>query len=171
GGSLGSASINKALRPLVPRLVREGYQLIWQTGTRDIAELAPIGALYPEQVIVRAFIDDMDQAYSAADLAVCRAGATSLAELTMLGVPAILVPYPHAAADHQYYNAIAMADAGAARVLRDSELGKLESTLFDLLDDAAALRRMSAAAEALARPRAAYHLAEAVLALASNGGM
>lgn len=171
GGSLGSASINKALRPLVPRLVREGYQLIWQTGTRDIAELAPIGALYPEQVIVRAFIDDMDQAYSAADLAVCRAGATSLAELTMLGVPAILVPYPHAAADHQYYNAIAMADAGAARVLRDSELGKLESTLFDLLDDAAALRRMSAAAEAQARPRAAYHLAEAVLALASNGGM
>ncbi len=168
GGSLGSSSINRAVRQLVPRLVREGYQLLWQTGTRDIAELASIGALYTGQVVVKAFIDDMDKAYSAADLVICRAGATSLAELTVLGIPAVLVPYPYAAADHQYHNAKAMAEAGAALVLRDSELGVLEGQLFRLLDDDTALRGMSEASAAMGRPRAAYDIAEAALRLAES---
>lgn len=170
GGSLGAASINKAVRHLVPRLVREGYQLLWQTGVRDHVDLASIGALYNGQVVVRAFIDDMDNAYSAADLVVCRAGATSLAELTVLGLPAILVPYPHAAADHQYHNARAMAEAGAARVLRDEELGNLENELFRLLDDDTALHGMATASAALGRPRAAFDIAEAALRLAENRG-
>jgi UDP-N-acetylglucosamine--N-acetylmuramyl-(pentapeptide) pyrophosphoryl-undecaprenol N-acetylglucosamine transferase len=129
GGSLGSSSINLAVRQLVPRLVREGYQLLWQTGTRDIAELASIGALYNGQVVVKAFIDDMDKAYSAADLVVCRAGATSLAELSVLGHSrsaravslsrlrtisiTMQVPWPN---------------AGAALVLRDAELAYTRRT-------------------------------------------
>jgi UDP-N-acetylglucosamine--N-acetylmuramyl-(pentapeptide) pyrophosphoryl-undecaprenol N-acetylglucosamine transferase len=169
GGSLGSSSINKAVRQLVPRLVREGYQLLWQTGARDITELAAIGALYAGQVVVRAFIDDMDKAYSAADLVLCRAGATSLAELSVLGLPAILVPYPFAAADHQYHNAKAMADAGAALVLRDADLHMLEGQLFRLLDDDATLRAMTAASSALGRPQAAFDLAQAAIRLAETG--
>jgi UDP-N-acetylglucosamine--N-acetylmuramyl-(pentapeptide) pyrophosphoryl-undecaprenol N-acetylglucosamine transferase len=169
GGSLGSSSINKAVRQLVPRLVREGYQLLWQTGSGDMAELASIGALYTGQVVVRSFIDDMDKAYSAADLVICRAGATSIAELSVLGLPAVLVPYPFAAADHQYHNAKAMADAGAALVLRDAELHILEGQLFRLLDDDAALRAMAEASASLGRPQAAFELAEAALRLAESG--
>lgn len=168
GGSLGSSSINRTVRDLVPRLVREGYQLLWQTGSRDIEDLAPIGALYTGQVVVKAFIDHMDLAYSAADLVICRAGATSLAELSVLGIPAVLVPYPYAAADHQYHNAKAMAEAGAALVLRDAELSMLEGQLFRLLDDDVALRRMSEASAAMGRPKAAYDIAEAALHLAES---
>ncbi|MDX9757531.1 MAG: undecaprenyldiphospho-muramoylpentapeptide beta-N-acetylglucosaminyltransferase [Bacteroidota bacterium] len=168
GGSLGARSINRALRPLVPRLVREEFQLIWQTGTADFTELQSLGALYREQVVVRPFIDEMDLAYSAADLVLCRAGATSLAELTALGIPSLLVPYPHAAADHQYRNAVALAEQGAAQVLRDEELGRLERELFGLLDSRAALARMAEAATAAGRPRAAYDIATAVLRLAGH---
>ena len=168
GGSLGAAAINRAVRQIVPRLVREEYQLIWQTGTRDVDEYKSLGALYQGNVIVRSFIDEMDLAYSAADLVVCRAGATSLAELGVLGLPAILVPYPHAAADHQYRNAAAVAEAGAAAVLRDSELDRLEGTLFHMLDDDKALAGMSAAAESLGRPRAAFDIANAVIRLAEE---
>ncbi|MDT8323676.1 MAG: undecaprenyldiphospho-muramoylpentapeptide beta-N-acetylglucosaminyltransferase [Bacteroidota bacterium] len=168
GGSLGAAAINRALRALVPRLVREEFQLIWQTGTRDHAQYASFGALYQGQVVVRPFIDEMDMAYSAADLVLCRAGATTLAELGVLGMPAILVPYPHAAADHQAYNAAAVVERGAARMLRDDELGALEETLFPLLDDEAALARMGAAAANMGRPRAAFEIAEAVIRLAEQ---
>lgn len=168
GGSLGSAAINRAVRQIVPRLVREEYQLIWQTGTRDFEEYKSLGALYQGSVIVRPFIDEMDQAYSAADLVICRAGATSLAELGVLGLPAILVPYPHAAADHQYKNAAAVAEAGAAIVLRDSELERLEGMLFHLLDDAKALTGMASASSSLGRPRAAFDIAQAVIRLAEE---
>ena len=168
GGSLGAAAINRALRALVPRLVREEYQLIWQTGSRDHGEYASLGALYQGQVVVRPFIDEMDLAYSAADLVLCRAGATTLAELGVLGLPSVLVPYPHAAADHQTHNANAVADKGAAVVLRDDALGELERVLFPLLDDDDALARMSAAAASLGRPDAAFHIAEAVIRLAEE---
>lgn len=168
GGSLGASAVNRALRSLVPRLVREEYQLIWQTGARDIEEYRSLGALYQGQVVVRPFIDEMDLAYSAADLVLCRAGATSVAELTALGMPAILVPYPQAAADHQYKNAAAVAAQGAARVLRDSELDRLEAELFALLDDDKALERMAGASAKLGRPGAAFDIARAVIRLAED---
>ncbi|MBE0643459.1 MAG: undecaprenyldiphospho-muramoylpentapeptide beta-N-acetylglucosaminyltransferase [Bacteroidetes bacterium] len=169
GGSLGAHSINRALRPLVPRLVREEYQLIWQTGSADYEELKSLGALYREQVIVRPFIDEMDRAYSAADLVLCRAGATSIAELTALGIPSLLVPFPHAAADHQYKNAVALAQDGASLVLRDEELERLERELFSLLDDGPTLARMAEAASAAGSPHAAFDIAEAVIRLAEQG--
>ena len=171
GGSLGARSINRALRPLVPRLVREDCQLVWQTGAADFEELKSLGALYREHVIVRPFIDEMDMAYSAADLVLCRAGATTLAELTALGLPALLVPYPHAAANHQEKNAGALADAGAAQLLHDNDLARLEQTLFPLLDDGPTLARMADAAAAAGRPRAAHDIAEAVIRLAESGRM
>lgn len=170
GGSLGARSINRAVRALVPRLVREEYQLIWQTGTAEFETYKSLGALYHEQVIVRQFIDEMDVAYSAADLVLCRAGATSIAELTALGTPSLLIPYPHATADHQYKNAVALAEQGAAHVLRDEELHRLERELFSLFDDSATLMRMAEAATVAGRPRAAFDIAEAVLRLAEQAG-
>ena len=168
GGSLGASAINRAMRALVPRLVREEYQLIWQTGARDHEQYASFGALYQGQVVVRSFIDEMDLAYSAADLVLCRAGATTLAELGVLGLPAILIPFPQAAADHQTHNARAVAEKGAAVMLRDDELGRLADTMFPLLDDDAALAGMADAAQALGRPRAAFEIAEAVIRLAEQ---
>jgi UDP-N-acetylglucosamine--N-acetylmuramyl-(pentapeptide) pyrophosphoryl-undecaprenol N-acetylglucosamine transferase len=106
---------------------------------------------------VLGFIDDMGSAYGRADLVVCRAGATTLAELTALGKPAILVPYPFAADDHQRANAEVLVAAGAAVMVLDAELtaDRLGTVVTELTDDRARLRAMAAAARGLARPDAA----------------
>ncbi len=168
GGSLGASSVNRAVRALVPRLVREDYQLIWQTGRDDYEDLKSIGALYQGQVVVKPFIDEMDTAYSAASLVLCRAGATSLAEITVLGLPCILIPYPRAAADHQKKNAQAMATAGAAVTIEDNKLERLEGVLFGLLQDEGITADMAAASLAQGRPDAAFDIAEAVIRLAET---
>ena len=108
----------------------------------------------------------MNLAYEAADLTVCRAGATSIAELTSMGAPALLVPYPHATGNHQEKNARAAEAAGAARMAADAELnGRLvAATVEELRKDPAALERMSARALALYRNGAAAKMAEAISA-------
>lgn len=167
GGSLGAGSINAAIAKFLPRLEEAGVQVLWQTGSAQY-EAMRAAAAGRRHVVVRPFIDEMNVAYSAADVAVCRAGATSLAELTVLGIPAILVPYPHAAADHQTKNALALAEAGAARLLRDSDLDALGGTILDLLQDAAALRDMAECSRRMGHPRAAFEIAEAVQRLAHS---
>jgi len=108
----------------------------------------------------------MEYAYSIADLAVCRAGATTVAELTRAGVPSVLVPFPHAAADHQTENARAMAEAGASILIPDHELrSRLSLVVLDLLGDAGRLEQMTARARELGKPEAAAELARAILRL------
>lgn len=177
GGSLGAGSINRATLECVADLVNEGVQVIWQTGAEHhealAAGLASRGKGVEEAVRIYSFIEKMEYAYGASDLAVCRSGATTLAELTRGGVPSILVPYPHAAADHQTENARAMIDAGAAVMLTDDEIHKkLASTVRRLMSDDQSLSLMAERARSLARPDAAGNLARAVLALAEkrNGG-
>ncbi|MBL0173737.1 MAG: undecaprenyldiphospho-muramoylpentapeptide beta-N-acetylglucosaminyltransferase [Ignavibacteria bacterium] len=165
GGSLGAASINRAVVTMLPRFAEERVQVLWQTGTAQFVDMQRAAAGMPHAA-VRAFIDEMHVAYSAATLVVCRAGATSIAELTALGIPAILVPYPHAAADHQRKNARALAGGGAARIVEDAAIDSLEDTLFPLLRDGDALRRMAEAARGLGRPEAAFDIADAVIRLA-----
>ena len=105
-------------------------------------------------------------AYAAADVVVCRAGATTIAELTRIGKPAILVPYPHAAEDHQTRNARTLVDAGAARMIPDTDVGtKLERELTELLENSAVQNAMIAAARRLGNPNAARQVAERVLQL------
>jgi UDP-N-acetylglucosamine--N-acetylmuramyl-(pentapeptide) pyrophosphoryl-undecaprenol N-acetylglucosamine transferase len=107
----------------------------------------------------------MNFAYSAATLVVCRAGAASIAEITSFGLPSILVPYPKAAADHQYKNARALSDTGAAVLVEDKALASLETQLLSLLADDAALTRMAKKCTTLGKPHAAFELAQAVLHL------
>jgi UDP-N-acetylglucosamine--N-acetylmuramyl-(pentapeptide) pyrophosphoryl-undecaprenol N-acetylglucosamine transferase len=118
------------------------------------------------------FIERMDDAYSAADVVVCRAGATSMAELTALGIPAVLVPYPHATADHQTTNARALERAGGGVVLEDAGLRPMEivGAVAPLLQDRAAYERMSRASRAFGRPDAAANVARLVLGLLDEGG-
>jgi UDP-N-acetylglucosamine--N-acetylmuramyl-(pentapeptide) pyrophosphoryl-undecaprenol N-acetylglucosamine transferase len=169
GGSLGARSLNRAVERNLDGMLSAGVRLVWQTGSEDIGRAqelvsgAPAGTVY-----AGAFIDRMDYAYAAADLVICRAGATSVAELTRLGKPAILVPYPHAAAGHQRENAMALAGAGAAAFIEDAEIGeKLLPEIRSLLDDAA-LRAMAGRSKSLGKPDAAAVIARHVCGLAER---
>lgn len=166
GGSLGAASINDAVSGMLPRLMEEGHQIIWQTGKAHVDRFAHYERTYAGACAVRPFIDEMNAAYSAATVVLCRAGATSLAELTALGMPAVLVPYPHAAADHQRSNAMALAGAHAAIMIEDRELPTLGPRLLALLQDDTVLEALAGASARLGKPRAAITVAEAALRLA-----
>jgi UDP-N-acetylglucosamine--N-acetylmuramyl-(pentapeptide) pyrophosphoryl-undecaprenol N-acetylglucosamine transferase len=165
GGSLGAASINDAVLESLEGLMKAGIQLIWQTGRIDYERVRQavndrtVGWLGP-------FIDRMEYAFGAADLVLCRAGATTIAELTRVGKPAVVVPYPLAAADHQTHNAQAMADAGAAVMIADTEIKrKLKESVLGLLSDASRLERMSKASGLLGKPHAASEIAAAILGM------
>src|SRR5207237_7997299 len=105
-------------------LARAGGEVrgIHQPGKADYAEVSATYARLGVAATVVPFIDDMQEVYTAADLVICRAGATTLAELTTLGKPAILIPYPYAADDHQRANAEVLVEAGAAHLILDAEL-------------------------------------------------
>jgi UDP-N-acetylglucosamine--N-acetylmuramyl-(pentapeptide) pyrophosphoryl-undecaprenol N-acetylglucosamine transferase len=167
GGSLGATSINREIERILPKLLVLNMQLIWQTGAQDFERVSLM--LRPEakqSVVVTKFIEQMECAYAAADFAVCRAGATTVAELARVGMPAILVPYPHAAADHQTENARAMVEAGAALMIKDDEQEeKLLDAIRDLRADTTRLKHMAENAKGLGKPDAAATLADAVLRL------
>jgi UDP-N-acetylglucosamine--N-acetylmuramyl-(pentapeptide) pyrophosphoryl-undecaprenol N-acetylglucosamine transferase len=161
GGSLGAASINSAVDGMVKDITGSGYQLIWQTGV--------YGSFFAEKwknesgCRIYQFIDNMEYAYAAADVVICRSGATTAAELTGLGKTAILIPYPHAAEDHQTVNARTLADAGAAVMIKDGETGmKLKDELFRLLNDDDRRLRIGRACLEFGRPEAGKKIAQKV---------
>ncbi len=149
GGSLGAASINDTILKMTQRGVTTNFQIIWQTGKSDHKRIeSEVGSR--EGVWMGSFINRMDFAYAAADVVVCRAGATTVAELITVGKPAILVPYPHAAADHQTRNAAALVNAGAAVLLPDRKVGEeLEPTLIGLINTQERLDAMKRASASL----------------------
>jgi UDP-N-acetylglucosamine--N-acetylmuramyl-(pentapeptide) pyrophosphoryl-undecaprenol N-acetylglucosamine transferase len=111
---------------------------------------------------VTAFIDDMPAAFAEADLIICRSGAGAVAELAAAGKPSVLVPFPYAADDHQYHNAKAMADAGAARLIRDADFDgtRLYREVSELASSPDLLQRMGKSARVFARPGAAERAAD-----------
>jgi UDP-N-acetylglucosamine--N-acetylmuramyl-(pentapeptide) pyrophosphoryl-undecaprenol N-acetylglucosamine transferase len=133
GGSLGAKSINQAIANGLELLESAGIQLIWQTGKPYLAEAKDRAAQSP-LIWVNDFIGEMEYAFAAGDLVVARAGAMTIAELSVCGKPAILVPYPFASEDHQTANASGLVKEGAAVMIRDSEAWeKLVSTLIGLI--------------------------------------
>ncbi len=172
GGSLGATSVNAAVRRHLKVLLGRGLQLIWQTGRDDASSAlqAVRGEGAEDRVKVFPFIEHMEFAFAASDLAICRAGATTLAELALAALPSVLIPYPYAAADHQTENARAMVEQGAALLCPDSEAsGRLAELVLGLVDDPGRLQAMASRARSLARPDAAAVLADAVLRLAGEG--
>jgi UDP-N-acetylglucosamine--N-acetylmuramyl-(pentapeptide) pyrophosphoryl-undecaprenol N-acetylglucosamine transferase len=176
GGSQGAARINDAALGAVELLRnRSDLQIVLLTGpdhlSSSTSSLAHALGAHP-RLLVRpvGFLDRMELAYAMADLVVSRAGATSIAEITATGCPALLVPYPHATKRHQDANAACVADAGAAQVIADADLtpSVLASRIDALLEDAPGLAAMSAASRALARPFAAEALASIVVEEASR---
>lgn len=160
GGSQGAAGINRAVSEALPALLARDLQVLWQTGAAGYSAAAAAARGCEGRVAVRDFIDDMQAAYSAADLALTRAGAMTIAELNLLGVPAVLVPLPTSAEGHQEANALALARAGAGRMVLQKDLGgnRLVREALGLLGDPEALAEMGARSRALAVPDAAERI-------------
>lgn len=156
GGSQGARAINQAVRQVVFPLTGElPFQLLWQTGQTDYADIRAQFGGFPS-VFMFSFIDRMHEAYSSADVILCRAGAMTLSEIACYGLPAILVPYPYAADNHQETNAMAYVQAGAAVMINNVELqDKLLGVLRDLYSDASRRKAMSESIRQLATPDAA----------------
>jgi UDP-N-acetylglucosamine--N-acetylmuramyl-(pentapeptide) pyrophosphoryl-undecaprenol N-acetylglucosamine transferase len=115
---------------------------------------------------VYTFIDKMEYAYAAADVVICRAGATTLAELTRLGKASVLIPYPHAAADHQTHNAQTLADAGAAVMIADRDVKmKLQDAIHSIMNDDKKRNQMNEASRAIGKPNAGREIARRILEL------
>jgi len=164
GGSQGSLAMNRVVADWVRRGIPDDLNLIWMTGRATYADYASLDG---GRVRVREYLSPIADAYAAADLALARAGAMTTAELFAWGIPPILVPLPTAAADHQTHNARALAAAGAAVNLPQSELtvDRLDATVRALLDEPSAMARLSAGASARARPDAAETIARRILNL------
>jgi UDP-N-acetylglucosamine--N-acetylmuramyl-(pentapeptide) pyrophosphoryl-undecaprenol N-acetylglucosamine transferase len=166
GGSQGARAINEAVEgSLTSGTWPADVQLLWQTGAPSYHRLRQLEA--PGRVRVAAFLDPMSDAYSTADLVVCRAGAMTLAELCAWGLPALLIPLPGAAANHPVTNARALSDAGAAVLLEQRDLGPASLTdhVVRLLGDPARMAGLATAALRRARPGAAADIARAALRL------
>ncbi len=173
GGSQGAAALNAAVKDALPLWrSRDDLQLVHGVG-RDKYEEFVAGLDVPTAGFIYRpypFIDRMDLLYAIADLAVCRAGATTIAELQASGVPSILVPYPFATGGHQEQNALWMERAGAARMLKQPGLSgtSLREAVDGILGAVATLRSMAKRAAQVARPDAAARLADLVLEMAGG---
>ena len=151
GGSLGARSLNNAMSAALMELGQKNVQVIWQTGTSFTTP-----EHLPANVRVLPFINDMASAYAACDLVVCRAGGGTVAELTTVAKPAILIPYPHAANNEQEFNARALEAKGGAVMMKDNLVAEsLISEMLALVHDEERLKSMSAALKEMARPDAA----------------
>ena len=170
GGSQGAHAINEAMTRCLPVLQKEapGIHIIHQTGERDYNDALAGYKSLGESAEVFKFIEDMPSAFARADLVVCRSGASTVAEIAAAGKPAVFVPFPRAADDHQRVNAEALAKHGAAVVVEESKLEGvwLAETIAALLGDPPRLEQMSEAARALAHPNAASDIATMAARLA-----
>ncbi len=172
GGSLGARTLNGRVLDALDSLrdIKDGLHFIHQTGKADVEKVRQGYAergFQAEHVEVVEFIDDMSAAYARSELVVCRAGATTLAELTVCKKAAILVPFPFAADNHQEINARSLVETGAALMFREAELTgpKLASAIKDLKENPAKLKMMQKKAALLGRPEAAKELADVCVQL------
>lgn len=168
GGSLGAHHLNERMVALKDELLSmEGVHVLHSTGADDFEATERALALdeaEAQRYHVRPYIDDMGDVLAAADLVLSRAGASSIAEIAALAVPAVLVPYPHATADHQTTNARYLVDAGAAEMCADAAIDEpaFADMLLGLLRDPQRRAEMRAHAEGLGQARAAERFADAV---------
>ncbi len=170
GGSQGARTLNLSVAAQIQRLAQEPVQLIWQTGTAFQPEaLLKVQEAGASNVRVLDFIYNMEEAYSASSLVVCRSGAMTLSELALLGKPSILVPFPAAAEDHQTKNARVYADAGAAILIPDHEADKsLVDNMLKLAANHEELSLMGEKVSVFAKPDATLTIANLALSLVTR---
>jgi UDP-N-acetylglucosamine--N-acetylmuramyl-(pentapeptide) pyrophosphoryl-undecaprenol N-acetylglucosamine transferase len=172
GGSQGARILNQVVPEAVGMLKERfpSFHVVHQTGEAEQGEVETRYQDLGIQAQVLPFIDDMASAYRKADIVVCRSGATTVAELSLCRKPAILIPFPHAADNHQEVNARALVDAGAGVMIRQSELNadRLSAEIGNILGDADRRASMEEAAAGISRPAAARDICELCLELAST---
>lgn len=169
GGSQGAKAVNSVILANLERLIQAGVQIRHQCGSLDLERVKASYISHGYDTSnVYPFIDNMAEAYTWADLVVCRAGATSVAELTVAGKPSILIPFPYATHDHQTQNAAVLSKAGAACLVPQNEIGKIDigGMILALLNDEKRLQNMAKAALDLAKPDAAAAVAQGILDIA-----
>ena len=170
GGSQGAHPINQAVLNSLDFLL-EDWQLLWQTGENDFVFVSEKVRGKRIKCAIFPFIEDMRSAYAASDLVVSRAGALTLAEITVSGKPSLLIPYPFATADHQRYNAEVLQKEGAAEIIfqRDLTGEILAQKLSSLLSDEERLKRMAEQSKKMGRPDAASLLVDEMEKLLKKG--
>lgn len=173
GGSQGAHAINEAMAAAAPQLAAAGVTVVHQTGEHDCDAVRAAYQAAGVSAEVAPFLYDMDARMAQADVAVCRSGATTLAELAIAGLPAVLVPLPTATDDHQRWNAMALVRQDAAVLVEQRELTgeRLAQEILALLGDAPKRTRMRGALAACARPDAARLIVDRGLALVAAGGV
>ena len=170
GGSLGAMTINNGMIKGLKQFAQAGVQVIWQTGKRYFADAKKAFDENPcSNVLVTDFISRMDYAYAIADVVVARAGASTISELTFLGKPAILIPSPNVAEDHQTHNAMALANQNAAICLPDKEAEeKLALLAIDLLLDDERKSSIAENSKKMAQNDSALRIANEIVKLCKN---
>lgn len=175
GGSLGARAINEAVKYLIlHRFEKKDCYYLHATGKAGASMIDGIGKDVDlntnPQIMLREYINDMDRCLAAADLVVCRAGASSLSEIQALGKPSILVPYPYAAENHQYYNAKTMSDRDAAILIEEKDFTgeRLLSEVEKLLSKPERLKKMGENARAMAILDASQRITECVCKIVKN---
>jgi len=175
GGSQGAHAVNMAVLDATALLgkLREKIRIVHQTGAKDVPEVRAGYEKLKINAAVHPFIMDMAAAYREADLLICRAGATSVAEITSMGKAAILVPFPFAIHDHQTKNAEVLVRADAALMIPERELtgARLAAVIGELAADPGRITGMSDRSRTLGRPEAAAEIAAACVALAARRGL
>jgi UDP-N-acetylglucosamine--N-acetylmuramyl-(pentapeptide) pyrophosphoryl-undecaprenol N-acetylglucosamine transferase len=171
GGSLGARTINDAVKAALPQLAKTKIHIVWQTGKIyfEKCKEAWIAAGSPKNIECLDFLSDMPDRYAQADLVISRAGASSISELCLLGKPAILVPSPNVAEDHQTHNAMALVNKDAAVLVRDADAAiKLIPAALTLIRDEHRLKTLHDNILTLAQTDSARRIAEEVIKLAKK---
>jgi len=172
GGSLGARTINEAVLANADALLgMKDVNIIWQVGKIYFEEYKNCRLSGQKDINIIPFIEDMDMAYSAADIVVCRAGALTISELAILGKAAILIPSPNVAEDHQTVNAMSLVNKGAAVLIRDVEAKeKLVTEIESLLRDEVRKSGLESNIKYFARPEAAKQIAAEILKICAKKG-
>jgi UDP-N-acetylglucosamine--N-acetylmuramyl-(pentapeptide) pyrophosphoryl-undecaprenol N-acetylglucosamine transferase len=172
GGSSGASSINRTMVDALNHLgdLKEKVQFLHQTGDRDLQGIRDAYRKAGAKGTVAPFIYQIAEAYAAADVVISRAGATTLAELTALGKPAILIPYPHAAGRHQEFNAMKLREMGAAHVILDHEMTgeDIARQIREMYADPRGLKEMQKASRGLGTPDACGKIVDLAMSLLKN---
>ncbi|HEY3761164.1 MAG TPA: undecaprenyldiphospho-muramoylpentapeptide beta-N-acetylglucosaminyltransferase [Verrucomicrobiae bacterium] len=165
GGSQGASGLNQMILSTLPLLAKKNWQWLHLTGPNDFEKVKAGYAAQGVKAVVKPFLAEMDLALGAATAAVSRAGASSLTEIAAMRLPSLLVPFPAAADNHQYFNALAFEKGGAARLLeqKDSTPNKVAVILTELMESESTRAGMRSALEKLQAPRAAAQIAETIL--------
>ena len=172
GGSQGAHAINMAVLDALDRFepLADRLQIIHQTGPEDYEQVKKRYERSPIKNLVCPYFDELPKVYGLTDLIICRAGGMTVAEITACGLPAILIPFPFATADHQRFNAQAMVDADAAVLLLEDELSgeRLAQTITKILNNTKRFKKMSEASKKIGKPYAAQKIAKMAFGLIFN---